>query len=210
MEHTTSSRAAHEGWGGKGPTCDPLEDRQVLAVALGAAPLGSNTQHCWGQSLSKFSILLTGLGIPHWLGKQECWMCHCRGCLMCWAGSRWCRAEGNGAVLSGWHPPEHSGLSAREVTARAWCWRGDGKEETGGITELVPGAHNSHNNNVTHPLTAPRCQWNEGSVWEAAMAFVGSTGMEGERRGDLSRDHSGQRKSKCGCFPVLTSQRTTW
>lgn len=27
MEHTTSSRAAHEGWWGKGPTCDPLEDR---------------------------------------------------------------------------------------------------------------------------------------------------------------------------------------
>lgn len=134
-------------------------------------------------------------------------------CLMCWAGSRWCRAEGNGAVLSGWHPPEHSGLSAWEVTARAWCWRGDGKEETGGITELVPGAHSSHNNNVTDPLAVLCCQWNGGICLGSSD---GGCGECRDGRGAESRTVQGsftppgQRKRKCGCFPVLTSQKTTW
>lgn len=163
----------HKGWGirGRGLTCDP--QAQSFLWKWHSALLGT--------ALSKFSILFSGLGAPHWLGKQ-CWMCHCTGCLMCWAGSRWCRAQGNRAVLSGWQPPEHSGLSAWEVTARAWCWRADEKEETGGITELVPGAHSSHNNDVTHPLSALCCWWKGG-------IRVGSTGMEGEQR-ELSGDHS--------------------
>lgn len=46
---------------------------QFLLWLSGQHHFGSDTQHCWGQSLSKFSILLTGppgLGIPHWLGKR--------------------------------------------------------------------------------------------------------------------------------------------
>lgn len=141
------------------------------------------------------------------MGSRECWMCHCTGCLMCWAGSRWCRAEGNGAVLGGWHPPEHSGLSEWEVTARAWCWRGDEKEETGGITELVPGAHSSHNNDVTYPLTVLCCQWKGG------IRVGSSDGVCGEHRdgrGELARDHSPHQGRGKANGAVLTSQRTAW
>lgn len=90
----------HKSWGirGRGLTCDP--QAQSFLWKWHSALLGT--------ALSKFSILFSGLGAPHWLGKQ-CWMCHCTGCLMCWAGSRWCRAQGNRAVLSGWQPPEHWG-----------------------------------------------------------------------------------------------------
>lgn len=48
-------------------------------------------------------------------------------------------------------------------------------------------------------------------MWEAGMVFVGSTRMDGEKRRPVqgSLTPSGNRKSKRGCFPVLTSQRMT-
>lgn len=59
---------------GQGTHLEPLGKQAQSSLSLsGWHHFGSDTQHCWGQSLSKFSILLTappGLGIPHWLGKQ--------------------------------------------------------------------------------------------------------------------------------------------
>lgn len=77
------------------------------------------------------------------------------------------------------------------------------RKRLGEITELVPGAHNSHNNNVTYPLTVLCCQWDGGIRVGSMMVFVGSTGMEGEQRAGLSWDHSphqGREKANVAVF----------